>query len=185
MGEPMELSIQVRFEGGEAFPSSFIAQSMNVVEDEVFRLEYDELEEIFDVLKDAPEGAKEACQERIQRHKGSSLLLGKASGSPFVLTGVPTALAYWVVENVIGESVKDADKKSELHEKLKALLLKRSPTRNKELSYRINQRLFRPNSDTPVSAEAQLAENDPNLLEVKLRLNRWEGVPPRQTQWAQ
>jgi len=184
LGESLELTIQVRFEGGEAFPSSFIAQSMSVVEDEVFRLEYDELEEIFNVLKDAPEGAKDACQERIQRHKGSSLLFDKASGSPFVLTGVTTALAYWVVENVVSEPVKDVNKKSDLHEKLKALLIKRYPTRNKELSYRLNQRLFRPNSDTAVSAEAQIAENDPNLLEVNLRLNRWEGVPPRQAQWV-
>ncbi len=184
MGEPMELSIRIQFEGGEAFPSSFIAQSLSVVEDEVFRLEYDELEEIFKVLKDVPDSIKDACHERIQRHKGSSLLLEKASSGSIILSGVSTTLAYWVVENAVGESIKDADKQSDLHQKLRKILLQRFPTRNQELSYRLNQRLFRPNSDTAVSADIKIAENDPTILEIKLRLNRWESVPPRPAQWA-
>lgn len=184
MGESQELSIRIHFEGGEAFPSSFIAQSLNVVEDEAFRLDYDELEEIFKILKDVPDSIKDTCHERIQRYKGSSLLLENASNGSIVMTGISTALPYWVVENAVGESVKDASKQSELHDKLKELLLQRFASRNKELSYRLNQRLFRPNSDTAVSADIKIAENDPTVLEIHLRLNKWDTVPPRPAQWA-
>ena len=79
MEEPSEITIRIHFEGGEAFPSSFVSQSLDVVEDEIFRLEYDELEEIFKELDDVPQVVKDACYHRIQRYKGNSFLLASAS----------------------------------------------------------------------------------------------------------
>lgn len=181
MEEPSEITIRIHFEGGEAFPSSFVSQSLDVVEDEVFRLEYDELEEIFKELDGVPQVVKDACYHRIQRYKGNSFLLSSTSTGSIIVAGAVVALAYWLVKNTIGETIKDAYKESELHEKLKALLLRRMFPRSKELAFRLNQRLFKPISDPAFIAVVQVAE--PAMLEVNLLLKRWEDVPPRTKQW--
>lgn len=99
------------------------------------------------------------------------------------MAGVSAALAYWVVENTIGETIKDAYKASDLHKRLKGLLIQRFGSRNKKLERRLNERFFRPVSDPTVKAEARIAANDQAVLDVSVRLNKWESVPPSPNEW--
>src|ERR1700738_3023787 len=119
--EPTEISIRVRFRGAEALPAAFIASSIAIVETEVFRSEYDELDVIFRELGELPAIIRDACHHRIQQYEGNSLLFENAAKGSLILIGVGSALAYWIVQNTLGESLKDAYKESGLHWRLKSL----------------------------------------------------------------
>jgi hypothetical protein len=182
--EPTELNLRILFEGGQAFPSSFIVQSVDIVEQEIHRLEQDEIGELAEYIG-LSAMARDACYHRIEAYRGSSLLLTRAANGSIIIVGVLAALSYWIVENTIGETIKDAYKESELHERLKAILLRRFSFRRTELARRLNQRFFQPISDPVVTAVVRADDDNPALLELSLRLNRWNRVPPRQGVWAE
>lgn len=181
--EPMELVIRLRMTGGDALPASFIGQTLSIVESEIFGLDRDELEVIFDYLGGVSDLVRDACYQRIDRYRGSTLLVADATSGSIVLAGVCSALAYWLVENTVGESIKDAYKESGLHDRLKALLTRRFTFRSKELESRLNKRFFVSVSDPSVIAEARIAANDGSVIEVTARLNKWERVPPSPSDW--
>ncbi len=181
--ELIELKISLRISGGEAFPASLIAQTMMVIESEIFDLEYEELEIIFAELDDIDQIVKDACYHRINRFKGNSLRVSETKPGSLILAGVSAALAYWLVENTIGESIKDAYKQSELHEQLKRILLRRFPSRRKKLASKLNSRFFHPVSDPTVLTKVELPEKDISLIEVSSKLNKWDDVPPTASEW--
>jgi hypothetical protein len=181
--EPTEISVRVRLRGAEALPAAFIASSIAIVENEVFQSEYDEVDIIFGEIGDLPAVIRDACHHRIRQYEGNSLLFQDAAKGSLLLLGVGSALAYWIVENTVGESLKDAYKESGLHSRLKSLFLSRLGGRGKELSQRLNNRLFQPISDPKVIAQVNYASNGHVTVDVDLRINRLEKIPPTPSQW--
>jgi hypothetical protein len=154
-----------------------------MVEDEVFAVEYEELAAIFAEFPDISSVVRDACYERIRRYEGGALLLEDAAKGSLILGGAAAALAYWIVENTVGESFKEAWKGSDLHQKLRRLFLSRIDARGNELKRRLDERFFKPVKDPTVVARVTFERNGNALIDVELRLAKLDRVPPAPSEW--
>ena len=179
-----DVSVALRLEGGTAFPAGFITQTISVVERSAFSTEVEELEAIFEEFPEIPQVVCDACRHRINDFRGNALLVSAAKPGSLVLFATCTALAYWLVEKTLGETLKEAYKESDMHEKLKALLARRLFRRTENLAATVHNAVFKPVSDPTVRAEASVSKTNPRLVEVVARIEKWNDVPPSNQSWA-
>mgnify|MGYP001103987323 CR=1 FL=1 len=174
----------IRLHGAEALPASFLTQSISLIESSIFESEYEELAEIFSSIEGISSIVQDACYHRITKYKGNSLLFQKADEGSIVLFGVCAALAYWIVQNTVGESFKEAYKESDMHKRLKCLFLSRLPKRQEKLGQDISQKLWAPVSDPKVISKIGYEQKGSGLL-VDLQISKFDDVPPTPDEWCE
>jgi hypothetical protein len=178
------VEVTIHIEGGDAFPAGLVAQTIGIVERSAFTTEAEELEAIFEEFPDIPELVRDACRQRLNNFRGNTLLVSAAAPGSFVIAATCTALAYWLVEKTLGETVKEAYKESDLHKKLKELLARRLFRRTQNLASTVHNAVFVPVYDPTIRAEARVSKANPRRVEVIARLEKWQDVPPSNDAWV-
>lgn len=179
-----DVEVSIHLEGGNAFPAGLVAQTIAIVERSAYATEEEELDAIFEEMPDIPELVRDACRQRLNNYRGNTLLVSAATPGSLVLVATCSALAYWLVEKTLGETVKEAYLESDLHTKLKELLSRRLFKRTQNLAATVHNAVFVPVSDPTVRAEAQISKTNPRRVEVIARLEKWHDVPPSNDTWV-
>jgi hypothetical protein len=156
-------TVTLRFTGCENIPCGLISRVLTTVDDSFFALQREHLRAASADLAtfarrrktpngpvDVPLVAVDAALHRLDRFRGRAFLVQKASSGSIILAGVAGALAYWILDKTIGESVSEAWQRSELHKIVRDFFLMRFRGRSSDLADDIGRRL-----DSLASSENQ------------------------------
>jgi hypothetical protein len=117
------IEIRVRYVNSDSFPADAVAKTIEHLDSIVLEQEGRELETLARDLDGIPALALDATRHRLSVHSGESILFYSASEGSIILCGVIAGLAAWILEKTLGETLKEAWVESDLHKKLKRLLL--------------------------------------------------------------
>ena len=119
------MRIELRFARRPAFSTEFIATVIAQVEQAVFQSEHSDLIAALEEFQDIPSVVRDAVGVRIERYRGQSLQLDEAHSGSLILIGSIAGLAYWILDNTLKETLREAWRESDLHKKLKDFFLSR------------------------------------------------------------
>src|SRR6185436_11089596 len=109
--------------GLHAFASPRLCFCNNQVNAVVLEQEGRELETLARDLEGLPPLALDAARHRLSLRSGEGVLFYSASKGSIVLCGVVAGLSAWILQQTLGETLKEAWVESDMHKKLKRLLL--------------------------------------------------------------
>lgn len=132
------LQIRLRFRDGEAFPASLVGDTVRMVEAAVYEEEKAELDRAREI-GDLPALFVDAAETRLHRYRGVSVVFTSASSGSVILIGTVVGLALWLLNQTLGETLKEAWLASASHQAIKSYLL--SPMEGK--ASRIVERIRR------------------------------------------
>ena len=85
----------------------------------------------------------DATELRLQNNKSKTLHLNSASKGSLILAGLAFGLSVWILNQTLGETVKEAWTESERHEKLKSFLKSNLCSRSEIIKKNISNELSR------------------------------------------
>ena len=94
----------------------------------------------------------DAMRFRLNGLKGKLLHIEHAANGSIILGGIVAAAALWLLENTLGETLKDAWKESDMHKKVLALFTKRFADKGKKVGEEV-KRLIEEDSDLALNVE--------------------------------
>ena len=127
-----DIGVRIKFKG-DIVPSELVEEMVDDIESAIYESEEQDLYELFKNSSNIqiPQVVKDACLYRIEKYRGDSLILESTKKGSFIVEGVVAGLSYWLLENTLGETFKDAWKETELHQQIKKFFLsKRQPKDN-------------------------------------------------------
>ncbi len=136
-----DIGIHVRFSGRQSFPSALISDVLDIIDDAIFQTQKRDLEYAKNNIE-LPELSLDAALHRIDNYHGVNFLLKGSNRGSLIITGIVAGLAFWVLKNTLGETLKEAWKDTDMHRRLKDLLLWRMKGKSKEVKEEI-ERNFR------------------------------------------
>ena len=181
--ENKSVEIKLVFEGEP--PTGLIFDTVQVIEEEIRQSQRAEMEFALEEL-DLPGYVKSVCRRRIESATGVSLRFKSARTGSVVLVAGVTALGYWILQNTIGETLKDAYKESGMHERLKHLLLSRLRRQTEDLGSALSGRLVRQTSDAPTHVSVNVSHSGAAsvvAVAVAMSTEREQALPPTLEEW--
>ena len=143
MKNPYDIKVDVDI-SADSLDARLICESLAVVEKLLFDSELRDLQALtLEFREDIPKIAAEAAKYRIKKLKGHALKLATISPGSIVLSGLVGGLAVWVLSATLGETLKQAWLESDLHQRVKAFLLKKRRTKILDLEHEIENKLPR------------------------------------------
>lgn len=135
MAVEMPFSIELRIESIDEGPAFSVVSVLNAIDSHLMSLERRELEEALDLVSEEfGDDIRRRCLRELESFHGRTFSVEKASNGSLLLGGLAIGLAYWILQNTLGETVKEAWKESELNARIKGLLLRRLNGKVEELS---------------------------------------------------
>ncbi|HEV8578451.1 MAG TPA: hypothetical protein VGX68_05155 [Thermoanaerobaculia bacterium] len=134
------IEIRIRYTNPDGFPADAVAKTIEHIDAVVLDQEGRELETIARDLEGAPRVALDAARHRLAAHSGEGVLFYSASEGSIVLCGVIAGLSAWILQTTLGETLKEAWLESDLHKRLKRLLLAGSRYRAEGIAQGIENR---------------------------------------------
>lgn len=119
------IELHLRFAVRSALPAGLLARVIDYVERSVFSVEESELAAIMAEFEELTPLAEDATRYRLDSYKGRSVLVHSARDGSIVLLATVAGISVWVLQQTLGETLKEAWLESESHERLKRLLLRR------------------------------------------------------------
>ena len=168
---PQKIAITIHFRTKHGISAVLLSLVVTAIEQAAYRVELQELEEIVENIPELPSVAIDAARHRIQEQKGHTLRIVNAEPGSIVVYGVVTALSLWILNNTLGETLKEAWKNSDFHHRLRDFLS--SP------SYRVRDKAFHLGTvaSKKITRDRALRSNPPEVgLEVKVRQETVEMV---------
>lgn len=120
MEGPFLTGIRIHFEVSE-LPCDILVRVAAAVERAAAAVERDEIEFL---NQHFPEHAAplDAARYRLQSYEGAAVVIERAESGSIILAGVLAGLAYWILDNTLSETLKEAWTNSSLHDRLVDLL---------------------------------------------------------------
>lgn len=117
------MRIHLRFEENTRFSAVLVADVVEKISRKLFELERAELEQIAVSIPEVPAVAVDAALERMRSREDRILQIEAARAGSIELVLIGTALAYWLLDKTLGETISDAWKQTALRRRVRALLL--------------------------------------------------------------
>ena len=137
--EKLDIKIELHFMTDNGVPSHLLIWMINRVSQAIAYAEEQEFESILNEFGHWSSLKHDAMRYRFNRHNRDSLFNIEYGGKgSLLLIGVASALAYWVADKTIGETVKDAWIESDGHAKLKEFLKTRVFAKRSKIARRIH-----------------------------------------------
>jgi hypothetical protein len=147
MPQESDIAIIVKFTDATNFPAALITGVINTIERVVFEVEREDLEDLIDIIENtqAIESiVADASRHRISAYRGQSVLVESARGGSIELICVAGALAYWILDRTIGETIKEAWRESSAHRRLKEFLSQERTAKAQEIARRLKRSIRAP-----------------------------------------
>jgi len=142
-GLGIEIEVRLHQMGPEQIPYSVFRQITDAVNSAVYESEKKDLRAIQNEFPDLPNVAFDAAMFRLRKHRNSSVLINELRPGSLIVAASVAGLSIWVLQQTLGETLKEAWLESQGHEKLKKFLLKRMGSKRHELATKTAQRIER------------------------------------------
>jgi hypothetical protein len=128
----------------------------------------------------------DAMRFRLSTRKGLLLHIEHAANGSIILGGIVAAGALWVLENTLGETLKDAWKESETHKKVLALLTKRFEHKHGKIGEQIKQSIEK-DDDLSLNVEYVITKEEEAVQAVFIHIipKYPEGPFPERSEYLQ
>ena len=143
MTSSLGVEIEVRFhQNSESkIPYFIFRKILDAINKSVFESEWRELDEIQFEFLEIPPVVFDAARYRIKNYRYSAILIRELKPGSLVVTGVVAGLAIWILQQTLGETLKEAWKESSWHKKIKRFLLQNIESKKLFLSHDITKRI--------------------------------------------
>ena len=123
-------------------------------------VEREELDYLIEENPWIPSVVADASKHRIYAHRGQSVLVEFAAEGSIVITCVVSALALWILNKTLGETIKEAWLTSPLHHHLKEFLSRDRIPRTQQIAQRLKPRIrgLRRLEELPLSVTVEVSE---------------------------
>jgi hypothetical protein len=173
-----DIGIEIRYEGREGFPADVLVATIERIEAVVRDQESRQLETLARDLEDLPSVAVDATRQRLRAHEGESVIFYSASQGSIVLLGAIAGLSAWLLEKTLGETLTDAWLETDLHKRLKRLLLAGSSYKAEGIALGIEkQNTITLSNQKKVTLHASVDSDGGSIISVRARLHA-ESLPP-------
>lgn len=128
-----DTTIKITFHTDDGVPANILFDAISNITTTLRQIEEQQLVEFLAELSQLESTTIDAIKYRFnttKRNEGLQIRYGE-KGS-LVLVGAVSAVSLWIVDKTLGETIKDAWKESEAHEKLKSILTK-NKSRNEKI----------------------------------------------------
>jgi len=132
-----DIKVVLHFKAKDKIPADVVASIIYAVDLAILESELDDFETIKKEVPQIPQEFLDQVEKGMDYDQFKGLYLETAENGSIVLTGIVAAAATWILLNTIGESFKDAWKETELHQRIKDVLLSKQATKVRVLRNRI------------------------------------------------
>ena len=167
-GLGIEIEICLHQTGTEKIPYAVFRQITDAVNSVAYESEKRDLRAMQMEFPDLPNVAFDAAMHRLRKHRSSSVLINELRPGSLIVVASVAGLCIWVLQQTLGETLKEAWLESHGHERLKKFLLKRMGGKRHELATKTAQRIAR-----KVPSETSISHNGPvdaNSLEESSKI---------------
>lgn len=151
-------------------PSIIITRAINNLEEAIYNSEYYEtmllttqcvFEEPIEP-HDIPQLFRSAIDYGYDQSKGINLTISSINQGSVIIEGAIVGIALYILKNTLGETLKEAWKKTKAHEKIRDILLSRRDTRAEDIALNFKEYM---------SADAQIKDKLGISPDVEFHLN--------------
>lgn len=133
MDETEAFVFEIRFLTKDYIPSGFLIEVMAAVNEALLEVEMLDLKIFREEFNEIPEHIYDFVANRLLRYSGNILQIKEARNGSIILGGVAVGLCIWLLNQTLGETLKQAWLESDLHETIKNALTKRSVDKRKDI----------------------------------------------------
>jgi len=128
--------------------------AIEAAERSVERAEKEEIDELQQEFPDVPAAVFDAMRYRASKLAAQSINLDTASSGSIILAGAAAAVAYWLLDKTLGETMKQAWEESDLHARVKRFLLARFNAKAERIASHVKASRW-PNAVNDVSVRTE------------------------------
>ena len=150
----IKVTIHIRF--NEYITSDRLVNIVTVIERSVYKQEKILLKKLRKEFSNISTVFFDAAEFRLLNSKGKTLHIKSATEGSIILTGIAIGLSYWLLNQTLGETVKEAWVESENHEKLKKYLKTNLFSKSKNIEKDIKSEL----NKKGINSEIETIENN-------------------------
>jgi hypothetical protein len=128
-----DIAIVATFSGAPHYPAKLIGKTLDLIETGVFVTELDEVDALQKTFKDVPNAIFDAVRWRVRTYQGATVHIENAGQGSIILGGLVAGVAVWVLQQTLGETIKEAWRESSWHEQLKHYLTQQRGTKARKI----------------------------------------------------
>jgi len=137
-----DIVIRLKIEGNKGgTDTKHILQAFESLEIALYESDRQDIEDLFS-QRLISRIVADASLERLRRYRHNRLLLRNAENGSIILEGVVAATTLFILENTLGEAVKDAIKESEPYQKIKEWFKERINSKASFISNALQKELY-------------------------------------------
>jgi hypothetical protein len=165
MAEPGDIYVELRFQGAESFPAQLLLGVIEATERAIARAENEDIDALQKEFPKLPTTIFDAMRYRAERLVAQTLNFERASSGSLILGGVAVALSYWLLDQTLSETVKQAWVESDLHKRIKEFLSSRLLRKAEQIAHDVRPSRW-PKGGANI--ETLIERNEPNVKIVVL-----------------
>jgi hypothetical protein len=137
-----DIKVRVVFDTSEGVPAALISDILHDVEAALRVSELDALAQIeTEFAKEIPRRVMGEVQERFAANSRHTLVIESASEGSIILLGAALGVSYWILDQTLAETLKEAWVKSDLHKRIKAFLNRSTARQADKAAHDLDARL--------------------------------------------
>ncbi len=185
-GLGIEIVLRLHQMGTRIIPYSLFRKIVDALNKAVYESENEELAIIQAEFPDLPNVAFDAARYRLRQYRYDSILIKDLRQGSLVVVGAVAGVAIWVLQETLGETMKEAWLDSEWHQRIKSLLLRRMSHKRHSLSADAARRIERAvPSETNIGydgpVDARVSEAPSRItIDVRIEVSTKDHPPDRE-----
>lgn len=141
MDELEQIPIEIKVEFPIFVSAANISKITALTEQAIFEVELRDLEYLTNEYEEISPAIHDATLLRLYRKSGSAFLVREAHSGSMLLAGMGVGLSIWLLNQTIGETIKEAWVESESHARLKEFLLAKRGNKKKAIRESVRSKL--------------------------------------------
>ena len=160
-------------------PLDEFSRVLKAVNDSAFESELRDLTAVEVEFPELPQVALDASAHRIRQYRKSAITITSARTGSIILVVAVGALSYYVLQQTLGETLKEAWLESESHQRIKSFLLKRRGDKARQLADDVLRRVRKVTGrDTTLERDLVERSTQPSTIRLRAMIERPEEIPP-------
>lgn len=146
-----KIPVRIYFGERQKFPAKLFSHVIGVIDEAIYQVEIKELELLSKTFPEIPKVSIDAARYRLQEYRGSSVFIENVSRGSIYLECFAVGLSIWLLQQTLGETIKEAWLESESHEKIKNFLKSSLIRKSKSIGAEVNKKINKPKKADRIS----------------------------------
>lgn len=129
----LNLTTKLKFVKHNQIPAGIAIEAIKIINDSHFKSEIQDLFELKKEFPEIPQIVIDAAETRMRRERNSAVLVKGIEKGSVEIVVVGTGLLIWILQQTLGETMKEAWLDSKYHKKIKDFLLGRRSEKNRKI----------------------------------------------------